>query len=157
MCLKDNKILLLCTGLVILLDIVSNGILFWSEFQSSSTIIPYATPSLCFANFFKCFSNWKISSLELVTIVLLRFVLNLCTGIFAVRLGRIKNQTSTANPTAITTTSSIQTPLLGVTIHASDAETKQTENLAVDGTTVVRDVLGPEGRKNQSKVQISFI
>ena len=152
--LKDNKILLLCTGLVILLDIVSNGMLFWSEFQSSSTIIPFATPGLCFANFFECFSNWKIYSLELVTILLLRFVLNLCTGIFAVRLGRIKNQTSTANPTATTTTttSSIQTPLLGVTILASDAETKQTENLAVDGTTVVRDVLGPEGRKNQSKV-----
>jgi hypothetical protein len=89
--------------LVATLDIATNAILFWSEFQVTSTI-PFATPVDCLSNYWSCFTNWNVYSLEMISLLILRLVLNLLTMTFAVRLGAFAPTASTTTTTTTTNT-----------------------------------------------------
>ena len=134
------------TVVVLALDVAAQGVLFYSEFQSPTSEIPFKTPNECLTNYFECFSNWRQYSLDTATIFFFRLVLSIVTTVFATRMGVSDGSSPVTSPRRETST--IQSPLLGVTIHST--ETK--ENLSRDGTILVREVLGPEGRKNASKV-----
>ena len=141
--------LLACSlAIVVLLDVASNAILFWSEFHTSDPI-PYSNPQMCLSNFFSCFMNWRQYSLETLALLLFRLLFNFMAVVFAVRLGAVNS--TTTQPMATTNNNGIQTPLLNVTID--DPETKHRETpLSQDGEVLVRGVLGPDGRKNRSKM-----
>jgi ABC-type multidrug transport system fused ATPase/permease subunit len=156
------KVLVFITTLVIVLDIASNIVLFWSEFQTSSTEIPYKTPGTCFENYFSCFAFWKVYSLDMLSLLVLRLLLNLVAMVLAVKLGTV-NPATTTTPTTCSSSNgnkiknSIQTPLLGVTIldqnSMSEKNGEEKEKfVSLDGEELVRGVLGVEGRKNASKV-----
>ena len=153
-CCTHKNLLLTLTFLVLAFDVASQATLFWTEFQDSSSTVPFATPTECLSNYFACFTNWKQYSLDTATILFLRLILSVITAFFAIRLGTAATD-SKANitiPSSIQSSSgtgNLQAPLLGVTIHST--ETKE-QPVSRDGTVLFRDVLGIEGRKNASKV-----
>ena len=156
MCCTHKNLLLTLTFLVLAFDVASQATLFWTEFQDTSSTVPFATPTYtgCLSNYFACFTNWKQYSLDKATILFLRLILSVITAFFAIRLGTAATD-SKANitiPSSIQSSSgtgNLQAPLLGVTIHST--ETKE-QPVSRDGTVLFRDVLGIEGRKNASKV-----
>ena len=148
---KMMKVLIFSLLLVLTLDIVSNALLFWSEFHTNVQL-PFETYQSCFQNFLSCFCNIRQYSVEVLTLMLVRLLFNLMAVIFAVRLGAV--DATTTKPVDTTTHNGIQTPLLNVTIAIVNPESKEQSDthISQDGEVLVRGVLGPEGRKNLSKV-----
>ena len=144
------KVLIFSLLLVLTLDIVSNALLFWSEFHTNVQL-PFETYQSCFQNFLSCFCNIRQYSVEVLTLMLVRLLFNLMAVIFAVRLGAV--DATTTKPVDTTTHNGIQTPLLNVTIAIVNPESKEQSDthISQDGEVLVRGVLGPEGRKISRK------
>ena len=138
---------------VVALDIASNGVLFWSSFEDGGGGGAYATPAACFSDFGRCFRQWRVYALDTSTLLVVRFLLNAVAAVFAVRLGR--PPATPAPPAAVCPPrgESLQAPLLSsIVVHGAESKLTATAPLSRDGTPLIRDVLGPDGRKNASKV-----
>jgi ABC-type multidrug transport system fused ATPase/permease subunit len=153
---------------VVALDVASNGVLFWSSFADGGGGGggggggAYASPAACLSDFGRCFRQWRAYALDTSTLVVVRLLLSAVGSALAVRLGRAPaaaTPPTATPPTAVCPPArgeSLQAPLLsGIVVVHDDASSKcaaATSPLSRDGTPLIRGVLGPDGRKNASKV-----